>query len=98
MSAPSLAALIAAEMAFLRWKDRRRTDAAISERDLVSDIWVAFRRVQDTTLDETGARIELNDHILTSGIKALKDWQLKHLYLSSEADKLALNIWVSFDL
>ena len=90
MSAP-LATLISGAMAYRDWKDRKRTDAALSERDLISDIWVALRRDGDVQMDETAARRELSDAMLAAGIAVYHRWKNADL---SERD-LALDIWVA---
>jgi hypothetical protein len=38
------AMIVAGVMAYHDWADRKRTDKALSVRDLVSDMWLAFRR------------------------------------------------------
>ena len=36
--------LVAGVMAYHEWEDRKRTDSTLSVHDLVSSLWVAFRR------------------------------------------------------
>ena len=38
------AMLLAGMMALVDWRDRKRTDPELSDADLISAIWVAFRR------------------------------------------------------
>ena len=44
------AMLMAGLMAYHDWQDRRRTNKMLSERDLVAEMWVAFRRASDPNL------------------------------------------------
>jgi hypothetical protein len=44
------AMLVAGVTAYHDWEDRRRTNGMLSVRDLVSEMWIAFRRASDPNL------------------------------------------------
>jgi hypothetical protein len=41
---------VAAAMAFHDWQNRKRTNKMLSVRDLVFEMWIAFRRAGDSNL------------------------------------------------
>jgi hypothetical protein len=95
MSAP-LAVQMAGIRAYRRWEDRKRIDIAASPRDLVTDVWVACRRV-GAVIDETAARSELTAEMLDAGVITYCDWERRRAGIDLKSvDELLAGLLAAF--